>query len=197
MHNVCNNCMWVHFLFSLNHSQCVSLENLNACTLTHSHKTHETRSTNSFGITCLRKCINVLCLHHRYINIDELIPQMHFEWKTTLRKYMSNLMPPSVPSTHTPTHTHPLIHSLYSLTLVYFSIKTRVNRKTSSGMYSQNVYALFFLVKYFDIILDTENHATPTMFRKYSMQLNLHHCLNHFIYWVRCKGCKCKMFLEV
>lgn len=92
----------------------------------------------------------------------------------------------------------PPAHPLFPLTLFYFSIKIRVNRKTSSRMYSQNVCVLLFschVFWYFDIILDTVavHHQLCSANIRCSCICTVSIILYYIIYWVRCK---CKLLSE-
>lgn len=68
------------------------------------------------------------------MEVDELIPQKHFEWQKSFPNIFTQTHPPQI---------HLRSHTSYS------------NRKTFYGMYSKYL-RLLFLVKCFDIILDTK-----------------------------------------
>lgn len=114
------------------HIVCSSIS-FSSLTYTTHPLTHETRDPkHAFDITSPRKCSGIVfasthCLidMHRWINSPNA-----FWVENNFTKIFCHSPPPAHPS--------------YPLTLFYFSIKIRVNQKTSSRMYSQNVCASFF-----------------------------------------------------
>lgn len=75
-----------------------------------------------FKTACLPQCYCVVLASAYEMDIDELIPRMHFEWK----QLFENI------HTHTPTVTR--TRTIVHFTLTYSSIKIEMNRKISSRM---------------------------------------------------------------
>lgn len=102
-----------------------------------------THTQNSRHLLCIAVHQNILCNICICMEIDELIPQMHLQEAKDFSKFSSSFY-------------RTYVSTLSYLDLTFFHmVVVPANRKTFSGMYSKCL-CLLFLVKCFDIILDTK-----------------------------------------